>query len=264
MSVDEIRADLAAEHDALDRVVAGLDAEAWSRATPAAGWDVADQIAHLTYFDAAARTAILDDEGFAVLVASLAEHLADIDGFTLSSYRALAPDDLLAAWRSNRVALDEAAATLAEGRRVAWFGPSMGATSFLTARLMETWAHGVDVSDALRAPLSATARLRHVAHLGYVTRRWSYLVRGEEAPAGTVGLALTAPDGTTWSWGVAGADDVVRGPALDFCLVVTQRRHVADTALVAGDLGRHWLERAQAFAGGATSGPAPGGHHVAR
>ena len=137
----------------------------------------------------------------------------------------------------------------------------MGLRSFLTARLMECWAHGQDVVDAVdvsgtRRP--ATDRLRHVAQLGVITRGWSYRVRGRDVPEGEVRVELAAPSGAMWTWGDPSATERLSGPAADFCLVVTQRRHVADTALVTtGAAAREWLEIAQAFAGAATRGPAP-------
>jgi uncharacterized protein (TIGR03084 family) len=132
----------------------------------------------------------------------------------------------------------------------------MGAKSFLSARLMETWAHGTDVVDALDAFCPPTERLIHVAQLGYNTRRWSYQVRGDSVPDGEVRLELLSPAGATWVFGPEDADDTVSGLAEEFCLVVTQRLHVEDTSLTAGALGTGWLIRAQAFAGAPTSGPA--------
>ena len=72
---------------------------------------------------------------------------------------------------------------------------------------------------------------------------------------GEVRLELLSPSGQPWTWGPHDADDVITGSAEEFCLVVTQRRHVDDTSLKTGALGRHWLLRAQAFAGGPTIGP---------
>jgi uncharacterized protein (TIGR03084 family) len=131
----------------------------------------------------------------------------------------------------------------------------MGAVSFLTARLMETWAHGVDVADALRVNHSSSDRLQHIARLGFMTRGWSYVVRGEELPVGEVRVDLKGPSGERWTWGDESANDFVCGSAHQFCLVVTQRRHVDDTSLETSTLGRHWLLRAQAFAGAASNGP---------
>ncbi len=253
--VREVAADMRAEQEALDAVVAGLTDDRWALATPSPGWSVADQIGHLTYFDGAAATAIVDPAGFADQVAQLVS-AEDRDALTL--HRHLSPPARLAAWRANRRRLAEAAATLADDTRVAWYGPSMGAKSFLTARLMECWAHGQDVVDALGVERPATDRLRHVARLGVITRGWSYANRGLEQPPGEVRVELAGPGGARWCFGPDDAAGVVAGPALDFCLVVTQRRHVDDTALrVTGEIARDWMERAQAFAGPATDGPAP-------
>jgi uncharacterized protein (TIGR03084 family) len=256
--LDHVRADLLAEQASLDDVVAGLADEAWATPTPSPGWTVADQIAHLAYFDGTAALAIEDPDAFGASVGELLEAAGagSLDDLTLA--RGIPPQDLLARWRGNRARLAEVAAGLEDGARVPWYGPPMGARSFLTARLMETWAHGQDVVDALGTERPVTDRLRHIAQLGYITRGWSYRNRGLEVPEGEVHLELTAPSGATWTWGPEGSTDVVRGPALDLCLVVTQRRHLDDTSLeVTGDVARDWLERAQAFAGPPTDGPAP-------
>ena len=255
--VRHLAADLQAEQDALDVIVAGLTDEQWRLATPSPGWTVADQIGHLTYYDGAAVSAIEDPPAFKESVAELVSDPSRIDDVTL--HRHLSPPDLLDTWRATRRRLARAAASLDDGRRVDWYGPSMSAKSFLTARLMECWAHGQDVADAVDAPRPATDRLRHIARLGFITRGWSYVNRGLEQPAGEVRVELAGPSGDVWRFGADDAVDVVRGPAEDFCLVVTQRRHVDDTSLeVTGPLARDWLARAQAFAGPPTDGPARG------
>jgi len=255
--LDEVRADLTAEQSSLDELVADITVDQWRLVTPSPGWNVTDQIGHLAFFDAAATTAIVDPEAFRVGLEELfaGAVAVGIDEYTLGTFRELPPTDRLATWRDARSQLDRAAATLNDDTRVIWYGPSMGARSFLTARLMEVWAHGTDVADALGVRLRATDRLRHVAQLGYITRKWSYTVRNEEPPAGEVRLELLSPSGQPWTWGPHDADDVITGSAEEFCLVVTQRRHVDDTSLKTGALGRHWLLRAQAFAGGPTIGP---------
>lgn len=254
--VRELAADLRAEQESLDTLVADLPDAQWRLDTSAAGWTVADQIGHLTYFDGAAATAIVDPDAFRASAEELFASPERVD--TLTLHRHLAPPELLGAWRANRRRLADAAATLTDGARVAWYGPSMGAKSFLTARLMECWAHGHDVAEALGRERPATDRLRHIARLGVITRGWSYANRGLEPPGGDVRVELTGPSGAVWSFGPGDAGGRVAGPALDFCLVVTQRRHVDDTRLtVTGDVARDWLEKAQAFAGPATDGPRP-------
>ncbi len=253
--VHEVAADLQAEQALLDTIVGDLPEEQWSLDTPSEGWTVADQIGHLTYFDGAAATAVIDPDAFA---ASIHDLIAAPDGgAALTLGRGSTPTELLAAWRSNRERLREVAATLTDDMRIAWYGPSMGAKSFLTARLMECWAHGQDIVDTVGADRAPSDRLRHIAQLGFITRGWSYTVRGMEVPEGDVRVELVSPSGEVWTYGPDDAAEVVTGPAEDFCLVVTQRRHVDDTALkVRGKIARDWLERAQAFAGGATDGPA--------
>lgn len=259
MPVADLVADLHAEHEALDAVVAPLPPDRWGAATPSPGWSVADQIAHLAFFDDTAATAITDPERFASATATLLDAVTageDMDELTLAWSRQLHAPELLTRWRTNRARLLEAAATLDDTQRVPWYGPSMGAKSFVTARLMETWAHGQDVVDAVGARRVATDRLRHIAQLGVITRAWSYVNRGLDVPEGVVAVELTGPSGATWVWNDGGDAGVVRGPAEDFCLVVTQRRHIDDTDLTTeGDAARHWMEHAQAFAGGPTDGP---------
>jgi uncharacterized protein (TIGR03084 family) len=257
----DVRADLIAEQDALDAVVAGLDPDQWAMATPSPGWTIADQIGHLMYFDGTAALAITDPAGFTegltTLMAAMAEG-GGMDDPTLAGARSMAPPRLLFAWRANRTLLSEAAASLTDDTRVLWYGPSMGAKSFLTARLMEAWAHGQDIIDTVGASRSPTDRLRHIAQLGYITRGWSYINRGLDVPDVAVRVILDAPDGGTWVFGPDEAADTVTGPAVDFCLVVTQRRHVDDTALVVtGNAAGDWMLQAQAFAGAATTGPPP-------
>jgi uncharacterized protein (TIGR03084 family) len=256
----DILADLVAEQRALDAIVAPLDDARWLAATPSPGWTVADQIGHLTYFDRTARLALTDPDAFADHRRNLVAIFADpgaVERETLGEFRSMAAHELLAAWRAGRGALADAAARADAEARVEWYGPSMSLRSFLTARLMETWAHGQDVVDAVGGDHRPSDRLRHVAQLGVITRGWSYRNRGLDPPVGEVRVELTAPSGAEWTWGPERCDDVVAGPAEDFCLVVTQRRHVDDTRLaVSGTLAREWMERAQAFAGPATDGPA--------
>ncbi len=258
-ALEQLRGDLVAEQEALDLVVATIGADQWQLATPSPGWSVADQIGHLTFFDRSAATAIVDPSQFHEDLAALVEAVSrdSLDDVTLRGYRALSSSDLLDAWRQGRRALYDATSTLNDEVRLPWYGPSMSAKSFLTARLMETWAHGTDIVDALGATRPATERLRHVAQLGYLTRAWSYRVHGEDVPQGDIRLELVSPSGVHWSWGPDHADERITGSAEEFCLVVTQRRHVDDTSLRYGDLGRDWLLRAQAFAGGPSVGPLP-------
>jgi uncharacterized protein (TIGR03084 family) len=248
-------ADLAAETADLDALVAALPAPAWRTPTPADGWTIADQVSHLAFFDAAATLAATDAERFRAERAELNALGDDYPDQIAARYRHLPGDDLLAWFRGTRAELLRTFAAIDPSRRLPWYGPDMSPASSVTARLMETWAHGADVADALAVTRRPTSRLRHIAHLGVRTMGFSFALRGLPEPAQPVRVELAAPDGTTWTWGPPGATDRVTGPALDFCLVVTQRRHRADTSLRAtGAVARQWLAIAQAFAGA----PGPG------
>jgi uncharacterized protein (TIGR03084 family) len=254
-----VLADLTAEGDEVDAMVAALPAADWARSTPAAGWTIAHQIAHLAWTDDVATLAVTDPQRFLREAQdALATMGADYVDRAASDGAVLAPAQLLTAWRAGRAELATALAGVPDGTKVVWFGPPMSATSMATARLMETWAHGQDVADALGLATTPTARLRHVAHLGARTRDFAYLVHDRPVPTEPFRIELTGPAGEAWSWGPAEAAQRVTGPALDFCLLVTQRRHRADLALRAeGVDADEWLDIAQAFAGPPGSGRMP-------
>jgi uncharacterized protein (TIGR03084 family) len=160
------------------------------------------------------------------------------------------PDRLLADWRGTRVQLHTELLNVADGRKLPWFGPPMSAPSMATARLMETWAHGLDVADALGVHRPPTARLRSIAHIGVRTRDVAFAVHGLTPPPEPFRVELRAPDGTTWSWGPEDAVQRVTGSAEDFCMLVTQRRAPASLDVTAhGAEAVKWLSIAQAFAG---------------
>ncbi|MCW2510081.1 MAG: hypothetical protein JWR28_2577 [Modestobacter sp.] len=256
--VTDLLADLAEEGRGLDDLVAGLPASGWARATPAAGWTITHQIAHLAWTDAASLRAATDPVGFRADRGAAGPDVAMEVDRAAAAGAAASPAELLARWREGRAALASVLATLPSGTSVPWFGPDMSAASMVTARLMETWAHGVDVRDALDRPIHATARLRAVAHLGVRARDFAFRQHSVPPPGTEFRVELTGPDGEVWTWGPAGSPQRVTGPALDFCLRVTQRRHRDDLALQAvGDDAVRWLDLAQAFAGPPGPGRSP-------
>ncbi|MHA6758295.1 TIGR03084 family metal-binding protein [Streptacidiphilus sp. PAMC 29251] len=260
MSVDlgELLTDLAAETQVLDDLVADLPPAAWRRPTPAAGWSIHDQVSHLAAFDQAATSAMTDPERFRADAAALMALGPDFPDQVALRHRSLPPPRLLQWFRQARAEFLDQASQLDARARTPWFGPEMSVGSQVTARLMETWAHGQDVADTLGVVREPTARLRHIAHLGVRTLGFSYRLRGSEPPPAQVRVELAAPDGSTWAWGPDDAEQRVAGPALDFCLVVTQRRHPADTLLrTTGDVAAEWMSIAQVFAGAPSTGPAP-------
>jgi uncharacterized protein (TIGR03084 family) len=250
--------DLAAEHEALDVLVAGLDEEGWSQETPAEGWSVRDTISHLAYFDEKAVLAALDPDAFAEHVKDVTAKGAAAMDEQLALGRSMSGAELLAWWRKARTEGLEELRRLDPSARIPWYGPAMGARSFATARLMETWAHGQDVSDGVGIQRAPTDRLKHVAHIGVRALPWSFVVRALEPPTEAVRVELQSPSGETWTWGDDALPDRVVGDALEFCLVVTQRRHLDDTnLLIEGPVANAWMPIAQAFAGPPGKGRAP-------
>jgi uncharacterized protein (TIGR03084 family) len=251
-------ADLVAETAELDAILGPLEPGQWLLATPAAGWTIADQVSHLAYFDETTLASLVDPSRFRRDAEVLMAGGDDFADRIAARYCGRNGAELLAWFRAARQALVDGYATVAADRRLPWYGVEMGPASSITARLMETWAHGQDVADALGIQRPATGRLRHIAHLGIRSLPYSYQVNGLPLPDQPIRVELAAPDGGQWAWGPDGADDRVTGSALDFCLVVTQRRHRGDTGLgVTGAGAAQWMSVAQAFAGPAGPGRAP-------
>ncbi|MGD9959999.1 TIGR03084 family metal-binding protein [Nocardioides sp.] len=249
-TLDDVLADLAAESQVLDALVAPLSEAEWRTPTPAEGWDIAHQLVHLAWTDEVAVLAATDKDGWDALVRTAID---DADGFvdTAADEGAQATGaEILARWRASGPRLAGVLRDLPDGARLPWFGPPMSATSMATARFMETWAHALDVADALGVRREESDRIRHVVHLGVRTRAFSHVNAGLEKPTDEVRVELTAPSGDQWAYGREDAEQRVTGPALDFALLVTQRRHRDDLALVAtGQAAETWLRVAQAFAG---------------
>ncbi len=254
--------DLAAEQADLDDMVKDLNDDQWNTRTPFFTWTIKDEISHLAYFDRAAFLSATDSEAFTRDMEGMLEGFSD---FTAMHKKvnavggAMSNADLLAWWRKERAQLVAAFESMKPDIRVPWYGPTMSARSSATARIMETWAHGQDVADALKIHRPGTDRLKHIAFLGVSTFKWSFKNRQLELPDQAVRVALDSPSGELWVWGPEDAENIVSGSALDFCLVVTQRRNPADTGLnIRGDIAAQWMKIAQAFAGPPEDAPAPG------
>lgn len=247
--------DLRDESAEIDALVSGLSADGWATQTPATGWTVAHQVAHLAWTDNRALLAVKLPDAFQAELAEAAATtpLDEMDKLVDAAADAGAqapPDELLADWRRGRDELADSLEQVPDGTKLPWYGPPMSAASMATARIMETWAHGYDIADALGVRREPTGRLRHVAHIALRTRDFSFLTRRRRPPAEPFRVELTGPSGEVWSWGPAEAAQRVTGPALDFCMLATQRVNRADTALAAtGADADEWLDIAQAFAG---------------
>ncbi|MFI9047903.1 TIGR03084 family metal-binding protein [Streptomyces sp. NPDC053427] len=260
-----VLADLTEESEELDALVAGLPAERWATPTPAAGWTLAHQIAHLAWTDQKALLAATDPDRFlrVAVPEALAAPLTFVDEGAEAAAQA-PPAELLQSWRAGREALREALTQWPAGDKLPWYGPPMSVASMASARLMETWAHGQDVADALEVTRTPTARLRHIARIGVRTRNFAYSVHHLTPPEEEFRVELRAPWGSPrssaaesgggrelWAYGPQDAAQRVTGDALEFCLLATQRAHRADlpSLRAEGADAERWLGIAQAFAG---------------
>ncbi|HUA27711.1 MAG TPA: TIGR03084 family metal-binding protein [Streptosporangiaceae bacterium] len=257
--VDDVLADLAAEGDELDRMVSGLDPGQWRLATPAPGWTIANQVSHLASSDRLATLAATDAEAFGVRRAEMMAEFDEAVGADAAEFASEPPGRLLSVWREARSALQTALARVPEGQRVPWIVAPVSPATLATTRLMEFFGHGQDIADALGVRRLVTDRIVHVARLGVRTRDYAFLARDLEPPAEEFRIELSSPGGETWSWGPEDAAQGVSGPAIDFCLLVTQRRHRDDLRLVVrGADANRWLSFAQAYAGPPGAGRAAG------
>jgi len=258
-ATDAVVPDLAAEGDELDQLVAGIEPHRWRAVTPSPGWTIAHQIGHLAASDRFAALAMTDPPAFAARREEVAADLDEVNNAAAEEAAVLPPGDLLSEWREARAAVVAALAAIPRGDRVQWLVAPMSPASLASTRLMELVGHGQDVRDALGVTWTPTDRIFHVARLGVRTRDFAYRLRGLEPPMQDFLVELVAPSGELWAFGPPDAPQRVTGPAADFCLLVTRRRHHADLALRAeGDYAEQWLEFAQAYAGPPSPGRAPG------
>ena len=259
---DGIADDLLAENRELDSFVAAQAPGDWGRRTDFFDWTVRDQILHLHQVDRFGLTSLLDDAPFSQTVAVVRAHQAqgiELSAAIRAEFASISTADVLDTWRAGYLRIVEALRAAPRDSRLEWFGPPMGIASFASARLMEVWAHGQDIYDLFAVRRKPTARLRHICELGVRTFGWSFRNRGLDVPSRPA-VSLKLPDGEVLDWPSDGEDPgLVKGSALDFALVVTQRRAPDDVSLSAvGDAARRWLTIAQCFAGAPQEAAAPG------
>lgn len=250
---------LVAEGDDVDRMVASLDPAGWSAPTPAPRWTVAHQIAHLAATFRLATLAAARPEAFTRITSQLGPDFEANVEQALAEYLAEPPEVLLIRWRSERSAVAAALRDLLPDTFVPWLVRPIPAAVLAAAGLTELVGHGQDIADALGVERRFTDRIRHVVEFAMRTWDFGYLARGLQPPAVTFRFELTAPSGEHWDFGPPGSAERITGPAADFCLLVTRRRHRADLSLTAtGDEADRWLDLAQAYRGSPGPGRQPG------
>ncbi|TDE36741.1 TIGR03084 family metal-binding protein [Antarcticimicrobium sediminis] len=253
------------ESEALAALLADLPDADWGRATQFKGWTVNDVIVHLYFWNRAADLSLSDPDEFD---ARIGKALPDMMKRGMRTFENAAVPQrgtaLFTAWQTQYRDMATRWAQVDPKTRVKWAGPDMSARSSITARQMETWAHGQELFDLLGVARPVAERIRNIVVLGVNTFGWSHKAQGLQVPEQMPRLRLTAPSGVIWDYGDPTSSDLIEGAAVEFAQVVTQTRNIADTALrVSGPVARRWMETAQCFAGGQETPPKPGTRFVA-
>jgi len=243
----EILADLVAEQQGLDQLLQRVPDRVWKTPTPAKGWNVQDTISHLAWSEEAAARVLEGDETLAEEYAA-AGGLDAYNALGVEKGRSLRPQAVIEWWRHQRAAVVDNLSRRTADERVLWVAGTMSTRTFATARLTETWAHGLDVHVALDREPTDTPRLRHVARLGWATLPYAFEAAGEEYPE-PVRVELVGPGYARWVFGPENAEHVVRGSAGDWCRVVVRRLSAedAENLTATGEVAHRALQLAQTY-----------------
>jgi uncharacterized protein (TIGR03084 family) len=238
------------------------DDAVWDRPTQFKGWTFTDVIGHLYLFDHAAKLTLQDPVAFEEFMRekqSLVLSGGSLKDFSRAWHGKSRGRDLLLRWRESCQEVSRVYLGADPSRRVAWAGPAMSVRSCISARQMETWAHGQALFDALGRARLEQDRIKNIAIMGVNTFAWTFTNRGLPVPSVEPYVRLTSPSGAIWEWNERDEENRLEGTAVDFCRVVTQTRHVSDTGLrLLGDAAKRWMADAQCFAGPPERPPAPG------
>lgn len=258
-ALNDVLKDLSADIDEVTRLIENLDDDAWNTPTPSPGWTIADQVAHLTFVFTLARTAAADPEGFKAMASGAAENFDGAVDSALKRFNSFPPGELLARFRAEGDASVEALGRVPEGSFVPWLVNPLPPAVLACAGIMELFGHGQDIADTLGIRREPTDRLLHLVNFAWLTRDFGYESHGLTPPSEHFRFELTAPSGELWTVGPEDAEQTISGPAHDFCLLVTRRRHRDDLALTAtGADADQWLDIAQAYRGPHGEGRRPG------
>ncbi len=224
-------------------------------------WTINDVIGHLHIFNFAANLSLKSSKEFEIFFSQIDEalkiksSLLDIQNLWLNG---LVGQDLLNAWWKETRSVSKNFKIIDPKLRLKWAGPDMSARSSITARQMETWAHGQEIFDVLGKIRIENDRIKNIVHLGVLTFMWSFKNKNLEPPATIPYVQLQSPSGKIWEWNDPLSSSKVKGLAVDFASVVTQTRNVLDTNLrVIGDEATQWMSVAQCFAGPPENPPKP-------
>lgn len=251
----EILSDLVAEQQSLDQFLQRIHERDWKLPTPAKGWSIHDTVSHLAFTETFAAEVIARGQE-----AIDEANLTDVDEWTqrgVAEGRSKRYQEVIEWWRNGRADVVDALSRMDARDRIPWVLGPMSAKAFATLRLMETWAHGLDIRAAMEGRLpvnedeevdSDSPRLRHVAWLAHRMLPFAFAEAGEEFPASGIRLQLMGPKYASWVFGPPDAENIIRGAAADFCRVAVHRLDVSETGLKAvGDAAEIALRIVRAY-----------------
>lgn len=249
------------ESEALHTLIAPLSDAEFEQPTLFKGRSINQIMRHLHFWNIPAAYTLTNDAAFAEFLKQVTSALMSgrLVDFEHDYLQALSGRALLAEWATQFRLIAPYYAAADPSSRVNWVGPSMSARSAITARQMETWAHGQAIYDVLGVERVDADRIGNIARLGINTFGWTFKNRSIAVPETMPFVRLTAPSGAVWDYGEACEAERVEGSATEFCQVVTQCRNIGDTALkVSGPVATRWMSMAQCFAGPPNDPPGVG------
>ncbi len=240
----EILSDLVAEQQFLDQFLQRITLKDWDRATPAKGWTIRDTISHLADTEELAAAAIARTADLTPYRSS--ENLDELNQVAVARGRKMRPQDVIEWWRGGRAKVVEPLSHMKASERIEWFSGSISARTLATTRLMETWAHGLDIYAAMGADVEDTQRIRHVCWLGWKTLPYAFKIADEDYVP--IRVEVIGPGYAKWVYGPEDATDVIKGSASDFARLVVRRIAPDKTRLkVTGDGAEKAMKLARAY-----------------
>jgi uncharacterized protein (TIGR03084 family) len=234
--MQDIVAAVAAQHAELAQLLDGLDESGWRRPAPSCpGWTIADVVLHLAQTDELATASIRGSFGAELTDLfrgeSSASNVDEAAEVMVVAERGTSGAELGARWRASA---DEMRRVLAEAdphARVQWVSGELSARTLATTRLSEAWIHTGDVAEALGVELEPSDRLWHIARLAWRTVPYAFARAGRDAP-NAVAFELRSPTGEEWDFiPDLEPSTVIRGEAIELCLVAAQRAEPDETGL---------------------------------
>ena len=251
--------DFRAESKALYALLSEADTTRFDEPTLFKDWTINAVLQHLHFWNRMAGFQITDESTLVDTLKAMAKAGTGMRAFESAHFDGLSGRDLLEAWNEGVDRIADLYTDADPKARLKWAGPDMSARSSITARLMETWAHGQEAYDHLGVVRENDDRIQNIVVLGVNTFGWTYKTRKETPPGPMPFLKLAAPSGAVWTYGDESETEIISGLAEEFCQVVTQTRNIADTSLsVVGPTAKDWMSKAQCFAGGPEPPPPPG------